>query len=124
MLGGALALAGCGLADVRSPVPEFMRNKAAEPSAPEAPPEVARLVRENLDSMFSAASKPHLVRVSPPRREAGIFGWVACVTAELTSVTGKPLSQTYRITISGGVIADRRRLEADLVCGSESYEPI
>ncbi len=33
MVGGTLALAGCGLADSRSPVPEFMRNKAADPAA-------------------------------------------------------------------------------------------
>jgi hypothetical protein len=126
MASGALVLAGCGLADSRSPVPEFMRNKAAEPPAPEAPPEVKRLVRENLDSMFSAASKPHQVRVSPPRREVKGSGWTACVRAELTSVIGKPLStQTYRITISGGMITDRRRVEAgENSCASESFEPI
>jgi hypothetical protein len=126
MLGGALALAGCGIADSRSPVPEFMRGKAAEPPPPEAPPEVRRLVRENLDSLFSAASRPHHVRVSPPRHEVEGAGWIACVKAELTSVMGKPLgTQTYRITISGGMITDRRRVEADENnCASESFEPI
>ena len=114
MSGGAFALAGCGLADSRSPVPEFMRNKAAEPPPPEAPPEVKRLVRENLDSLFSAASKPRQVRVSPPQHEVEGPGWTACVRAEVTSVMGKPLdTQTYRITISGGMITDRRRLEAE-----------
>jgi hypothetical protein len=41
-------------------------------------------------------------------------------------VTGKPLStQTYRITISGSMIIDRRRVEADEnSCASESFEPI
>ena len=126
MFGGALALAGCGLADSRSPVPEFMRLKAAEPPPPEAPPEVRRLVRENLDSLFSAASKPQHVRVSPPQHEVEGAGWTACVKAELTSVMGKPLgTQTYRITISGGMITDRRRVEADENnCASESFEPI
>jgi hypothetical protein len=33
-------------------------------------------------------------------------------------------TETYRITISGGVIEDRRRAEADDNCGSETYEPI
>ncbi len=38
---------------------------------------------------------------------------------------GKPLgTQTYRITISGGVITDRRRSEAGDNCASETYEPI
>jgi hypothetical protein len=41
-------LAGCGLADSRSPVPEFMRIKAAEPPPPEPPPDVGQLVHEKL----------------------------------------------------------------------------
>jgi hypothetical protein len=118
----ALALAGCGLADSRSPVPEFMRNKVTEPPPPETPPDVKRLVRENLSSMFTAASNPRGVRVSPPLRETKGAGWTACVRAELTSVMGKPLgTETYRVIISGGTITDRRR---DDDCASESYEPI
>src|SRR5215213_3579070 len=113
LVGGVLVLAGCGLADSRSPVPEFMRNKAPEPPPLEAPPEVKRLVRENLDSLFSTASKPRHVRTSPPYREVRGSGWTACVRAELTSVVGKPLSETYRIIISRGMITDRRRAEPD-----------
>ena len=121
-VGGAIALAGCGLADSRSPVPEFMRNKAAEPPPPEAPPDVKRLVREKLDTLFTAASNPRNVRVSPPLREARGAGWTACVRAELTSVMGKPLgAETYRVTISGGMISDRRRGDD---CALETYEPI
>lgn len=124
-VGGALVLAGCGLADSRSPVPEFMRNKAAEPLPPEPPPDVKRLVREKLDSVFLAASNPRDVRVSPPLREARGAGWTACVRAELTSVMGKPLgAETYRVSISGGLIVDRRRAESDDNCTSETYEPI
>jgi hypothetical protein len=38
---------------------------------------------------------------------------------------GRPLgTETYRVAISGGVIVDRRRVEADDTCASESYEPI
>ncbi|MDO9296944.1 MAG: hypothetical protein Q7U29_13485, partial [Bradyrhizobium sp.] len=86
MAGVALAVTACGLADSRSPVPEFMRNKATEPPPPEPPPDVKRLVREKLDSLFTAASNPRGVRVSPPLREARGAGWTACVRAELTSV--------------------------------------
>jgi hypothetical protein len=118
----ALALAGCGLADSRSPVPEFMRNKPYEPPPPEMPPDVKRLVRENLNSMFTAASNPRSVRVSPPLREIKGAGWTACVRAELTSVMGKPLgTETYRVIVSGGMITDRRR---DDDCALETYEPI
>jgi hypothetical protein len=124
MAGAVLALAGCGIADSRSLVPEFMRAKAIEPP-PEPPPDVRRLVREKLDSMFSADSYPREVRVSPPQREPREPDWTACVRAELTSVNGNPLgTQTYRVTVSGGVIIDRRRVEAGDACASATYEPI
>jgi len=123
MAGGALVLAGCGFADSRSPVPEFMRARASDPAPPEPPPDVRQLVRNNLDSVFVAASNPRQVRVAPPHREG--TGWTACVRAELTSVMGKPLGEeTYRVIISGGVILDRRRAEAGDNCASESYEAI
>jgi hypothetical protein len=125
MAGGAFALAGCGIADSRAPVPEFMRIKATEP-APEPPPEVKRLVREKMDAVFTAASYPRHVQVSAPRRDPrGGLDWTACVKADLTSVNGKPLgAQTYRVTISAGAIIDRRRAEDGDNCASESFEPI
>ncbi len=125
MAGGALVLAGCGIADSRSPVPEFMRGRAVDPPPPEPPPDVREQVRKNLDSVFLAASNPREVQVSPPHRDVRGPGWIACVRAELTSVMGQPLgAETYRITISGGAIIDRRRAESDDTCASESYEPI
>jgi hypothetical protein len=126
VMAAALALSACGWADSRSPVPEFMRAKESEPPSPEPPPDVKQMVREKLDSVFTAASNPGQVQVSPPRRDLRGQGWTACVRAlQLTSANGKPLGpQTYRITISGGVIIDRRRVEAEDSCTSESYEPI
>ena len=125
MVGAVLTLAGCGFADVRSPVPEFMRKQAAEPPPLEAPPDVKSLVRGKLDAVFTAASHPTRVQVSPPRHDLHGRGWTACVKAELTSVMGKPLgTQTYRIAISEGVISDRQRIEAEDTCENESYEPI
>ena len=121
----ALATAGCGIADSRSPVPEFMRARVSEPMLPEPPPDVGRLIHEQLDSVFIATSYPREVQVSPPHHEPQGSGWTACVRAELTSAMGKPLgAQTYRITISGGVIIDRRRAEAEDNCASETYQPI
>jgi len=119
-----LALSGCGLADVRSPVPEFMRAKAPDPVAPETPPDVKQLLRNNLEAVFTAASRPANVRVSPPRHAPQGANWTACVKAELNSVVGKPLSQTYRLTITDGRIVDRRRIGEDDNCVSESYEPV
>ena len=125
MVGAVIALSGCGIADSRSPVPEFMRAAASEVPPPEPPPDVGRLIHEQLDSVFTAASYPRQVRVSPPLHEPNGSGWIACVRADLTSVTGRPLgAETYRITISGGVIVDRRRAEEDDNCASENFEPI
>src|ERR1700722_2260183 len=123
--GGALMLANCGIADSRSPVPEFMRAKASEPPPLESPPDVKQLVRERLDSVFVAQSNPQRVQASPPRDELRALGWNACVKAELSNAVGKPLgSETYRITISSGVIIDRQRAEAEDTCATESYQPI
>ena len=121
----ALALSACGFADIRAPVPEFMRAKAPEPVAPEAPPDVKQLLRNNVEAVFTAASRPANVRASPPRRTPQGASWTACVKAETNSVVGKPLgTQTYRLTISDGRIFDRRRVDDEDNCVSETYEPV
>lgn len=122
---GVLVLAGCGFADSRAPVPEFMRMKEAEQPPPESAPDVKRLMREQIDAVFLATSYPREVQVAPPHRELRGPGWTACVRAQLTSATGTPLgTQTYIVTINGGKVVDRRRAEADDICGTEAYEPI
>ena len=124
-LGMALTDAGCGFADVRSPVPEFMRAKETEPPPPEPPPDIRRLVHDNLEAVFVANSGAHDVRVSSPHHVARGTGWTACVRAEVNAANGKPMgTQTYRIIISSGAIIDRRHVEADDNCADESYEPI
>jgi hypothetical protein len=125
MAGAAAALAGCGAADSRAKLPDFMLAKAPEPQQLDPEPNVKQLLRDKLDSVFTAASHPRHVRVSAPRRQPNGPGWTACIKAELTSVTGRSLgTQTYLATISGGVILDRRRVEAEDNCGSETYEGI
>lgn len=125
LTGAALALAGCGFADVRSPVPEFMRIKEAEPPPLEPVPDVRRLVHDQLDSMFAANSNPHDVKVSRPHPELRGTGWTACVRADVNSATGRPIgAQTWRISILNGVIVDRRRAGEEDNCETESYEPI
>jgi hypothetical protein len=124
MAGAAVALAGCS-ADPHGPLPKMMSAKEAEPPRLDPQPDVKQLLRDKLDSVFTAASRPRHVRVSPPRRQPNGSGWTACVKAEVTSVIGKPLgTQTYLATISGGLILDRRRVEPDDNCASETYEGI
>jgi hypothetical protein len=127
MTGTALMLSACGLADIRSPLPlpDFMRAKPADPPPLEQPPDIRRLVREKLDSVFVAQSNPQNVQVSEPRHELRGLGWSSCVKADLTSATGKPLeAETYRISINGGVIVDRRRAVPEDNCAAEAYQPI
>ena len=125
LLVGALALGACGFADSRAPVPEFMRIKEAEQPPPEPPPDVKRVVREQIDVVFLNTSYPREVHVAPPHHEVRGSGWTACVRAQLTSATGSALGlQTYIVTIAEGKVVDRRRAEADDICGSEIYEPI
>ena len=121
----ALALAACGIADSRAPVPAFMRAKAADPSPPEPPPNVRQLVRDKLDSVFVSTSDPQNVRVSRPLHDPEGPGWTACVRADVNSATGKPIgTETYRITIDDGQIVDRRRIDDNDNCISEDYQPI
>jgi hypothetical protein len=104
--GGMLVLAGCGFTDSYAP-------------------DVRQLVRNNLESVFVAASNPRGVQVTPPLHVANGLGWTACVRAELTSATGRPIGRaTYRVTISGGVIVDRRLAGDDDNCPAENFEPI
>src|ERR1700738_1461501 len=118
MAGLARGRADGGMAYSRSPVPAFMRAKAGDPPPPEPPPDVKRLVREKLDSVFVNTSSPQDVRVSLPHHEPTGLGWTACVKAELTSTMNKPLgTQTYLVTISGGQIIDRRRAGVRDHCG-------
>ena len=127
LIGCALALSACGLADSRSPLPlpDFMRAKPADPPPIEQPPDVRKMVGERLDSVFTAQSNPQRVSVSEPRHELRGLGWTACVKADLTSANGKPLGEeTYRISINGGVIIDRRRALPEDSCDTQTYQPI
>jgi hypothetical protein len=123
-IGAALPmLTACGLADSHASWPELLRVKGNERPPAEEVPDVKRLVRENLSSVFVPSSNPHAVQVSPPIHSARGLGWIACVRAELTNTLGKPIgTQTYQITIESGVIIDRRQIDNADGCVPASYE--
>src|SRR3954452_24650035 len=123
LLASALALGACGFADSRAPVPEFMRMKEAEQPPPESPPTSNASCASRSNS--SSSARPIRVRCMSPHPIVRCGDRVGQLASELTSATGSPLGpQTYIVTISGGKVVDRRRAEADDICGSESYEPI
>src|SRR5262249_61773782 len=114
LAGVALALSACGLADMRAPLPEFMRAKTPDPAPPEPPPDIKRLLRENMEAVFTSAAQPAHVRVSMPRHEPAGTNWTAFVKAGLKSVTGKPLgTRTDRPTVSRHNIVDPTPLDGD-----------
>src|ERR1700760_3409804 len=120
----AAGLAGCGLADSHAVWPDMLKTKTVEPTL-EAPPDARALVRAHLDAVFTAGSAPHDVQVSPARHDLRGAGWTACVRAELTNATGKPLGvQTYRININDGTIFDREGVDPEDPCMTESFQPI
>src|SRR6476646_4149078 len=105
---GALALTGCGLADVRSPVPEFMRAKAADPAPPEPPPDIKGMLRDNVESVFTAASRAGRRRVERLRQGGIEFGD--------GQAAGHPdLSDNHQRRI-----VDRRRAGEEDTCASET----
>jgi hypothetical protein len=121
----ALALGACGFADSRAPVPSFMRLPEAEPPPPEPVPNVRQLVHDKMDSVFVSTSSAHDVRVSRPLHDPRGLGWTACVKAEVNAANGQPIgTQTYRIFIIESEIVDRRRVDADDNCLTESYQAI
>ncbi|CCD97751.1 hypothetical protein [Bradyrhizobium sp. STM 3809] len=120
----ALLLSGCA-ADSQSRLPAFMRVKEADPPPPEVPPDVAMLVRKNLDMIFVATTLPRDLEATSAKRTDRGDAWSACVRAQIISVAGAPLrNQIYRLTIRQNEIIDRRRVAAGDECVSENYKPI
>ena len=118
------ALAGCTGADSEAYVPAFMRDKAPDPAPIDQPPAVAEIVRSQLDFIFQANALPHNVQVSEAHHDPRALDWMACVKANVTGATGKPMgTQTYRIMIADGKIIDRRSDEDSDNCSSENYQP-
>jgi hypothetical protein len=102
-----------------------MRASGPEPPPPEAPPDVAVLIRKNLDMIFVATALPRDLEATPATRTERGDAWTACVRAQIISVAGAPLRrQTYRLTIRQNEIIDRRRAVSGRDCVSDDYKPI
>ncbi|WP_315812646.1 hypothetical protein [Bradyrhizobium sp. SZCCHNR2028] len=120
----ALLLAGCA-ADSNARLPAFMRAKAPAPPQPEAAPDVALLVRKNLDMIFVATTLPRDLEATSARQTDAGDTWTACVRAGIISVSGAVLRrQTYRLTIRHNEIIDRRRAASADDCVSEDYKAV
>ncbi|WP_315804265.1 hypothetical protein [Bradyrhizobium sp. SZCCHNS3002] len=120
----ALLLTGCA-ADSNARLPAFMRAKAPEPPQPEAAPDIALLVRKNLDAIFVATTLPRDVEATSARHADAGLTWTACVRAQIISASGTALRrQTYRLTIRHNEIIDRRRAATRDDCVPEDYKAV
>jgi hypothetical protein len=123
---GLSAVLGSCAVDAYSPlpVPSFMRQKAPEAPPPEEPPDVAIIVREQLDSIFVPGSLPHNTQVSPPHRNPRAPDWLACVKTDVSFANGRVENRIYLITIDRGTIVDRQLSGDEDNCRLEHFEPI
>ena len=109
--GGKVGFVGMML-EMATPIQDRHKLPAA------MPPDIKQLVREKLDSVFTTASNPRHVQVSPPRRDLHGLGWTACVKADLRSVNGKPLGEDASATLAAG--GKRLRPLLVLLCAGAS----
>lgn len=120
-MASTIALAACDSQARLSP--DFMKLPAPPPPAAELAPDVRTMVRENLSSMFLAQSAPKNVAVSAPVRVRD--SWTACLRATVTGISGaRTGAQTFVLTIKGGKIIQRDRVDRTHPCATETYEPV
>jgi len=122
---GAALLAGCGFADSRSAMPDFLRQPESKPREPDPRPDTVQLVRDNIGAIFAASAKPRNIVVAQPRRDRQGYGWTVCVKASVSGLSGAPIGlRTFVVSIDDGRIGNRRPAEAKDGCDAETYEPV
>jgi hypothetical protein len=125
VMGMALGLAGCGLADSHASLPEFMRVRSNDVRPSDPQPDIRKILQDTPNSVFTPESHATGIQISALRRMPNGSGWTVCVRADLTSVVGRPIgTQTYLAMIEHNVVVDRRRSEADDNCTTEAYTPL
>ena len=120
----AAGLLGCAVDSNLSIAPDFLKQPAALSSAPDAAPDVASLLKSNVNAVFAQGSSPADLRFSPP--VAGKYGgWDTCVQGDVVGVTGQPLGiQTYLVNIDRNQVGRRERVGSDHWCARQTYKPI
>jgi hypothetical protein len=104
-------------------LPDFLKQTTATAQA-EAPPDVAAILRANVNVMFVSTSTPTNIRYSPPVA-ANLDGWETCVRANLTGATGKSLGErTYLVNIQHDQIGDRQLASGHDHCAQETYKSL
>jgi len=114
-LGLAAALAGCS-----SSTPQYY-----QPAPPQGEPPTSQVVAASVAKAFSASANPRNILVSAvqPAVESGTFGWIVCVRAQVTLLTGADGGyQTVVIFFQRQNMIIHRRAEPKDKC--EGYAPL
>src|SRR4051794_24246101 len=102
-------------------MPEFLKQTSPA-SAIEQPPEMAAILRRNINAVFTAASAPRDIRYSFP--VPGKYGgWDICIRVALTGLSGNQLGErTYLVNIDNNQIGRREAVADSHWCAKETYQ--
>ena len=115
-------LTGCGRVDSQALFfPEIIRQAQPDRRLPDPEPDSARLIRENLKSVFTESSQPSNVRLSGLRRNLDDAGWNLCIKAIVTTLNKAKLARTYVVQFDRGEIGLRRTATPADGCEAEQY---
>jgi len=94
-----------------------------EPAAPQGEPPTKQKIAEHISEIFTDSSHPTDILVTPAQAavEQGLFGWMVCVRARVTSVSGGDAGfQTFAVFFQKQQMVLRRRAEPHDKC--EGFE--
>lgn len=117
-------VAGCGRVDSGATYfPASIRDRAPEPAAPDAAPDVRTLLQTKLDAFFMPAAAPADISFSRPK--PSFAEWTTCVKASVNGATGRPIGmQTYLVNIDHGQVSRREHVDGSHWCTTERYESL
>ena len=118
-----ILLSGCGRVDSHATFfPESLRQERPDNRRlPDPAPDAARLLKDNLQLVFTENSQPTNVRLSGLRRNPASTGWYVCIKATVTTINKSKLARTYVVPFERGEIGLRRPPTPEDGCETEQY---
>jgi len=107
-IGLAVVLSACS-----APAPIY------EPAAPQGESPSKQQISQHLSEIFTESAHPTDILVTParPAVEKGLFSWLVCVRARVTSMTGGDAGfQTFAVFFQRQQLVLRRRAEPQDQC--------
>ena len=120
-----MRLAGFGLAAALLGCSSSTPTQYYQPAPPQGEPPTSQVLAASVPKAFSASANPRNILVSAvqPAVESGTFGWIVCVRAQVTLLTGADGGyQTVVIFFQRQNMIIHRRAEPRDKC--EGYAPL